>query len=914
MKKQDQEKEIRETVRRMPLEERIALCSGADNWTTKAYPEYGIPSVRMSDGPHGLRRQPDGAAMLEMEKSLPAACFPAESILACSWDEELVRETAGAIAEEAGAAGVSLLLGPGVNVKRNPLCGRNFEYFSEDPFLSGRLGAAYVCGLQEKGIGACAKHFACNSQEYCRMASDSVLDERTLRELYLSAFEYIVKTAPPAAVMCSYNKINGVYSSENGRLLTDILRGEWGYKGIVVTDWGAVGERAESFRSGCDLAMPGGSAYREKEAAEEVRSGALPEEDVNRSAERAARFAREREEGLRRDFTFSAEEHHHLAYRAAVQSAVLLKNEGGALPLRKKDRISAAGRASKGNAVPPDKKEEVCFIGRMAEVPRYQGSGSSHIRPERLHTIRELAPGIPYAPGYEERGQTSEALLGEAAGLARSAGKTVVFAGLTEADESEGLDREDMRMPEGHLALIEVLAGAAEQLIVVLFGGSPMEAPWADRADAVLYMGLSGQAQAEAVLALLYGEETPSGKLAESWPFCYEDCPSSGFYSHGMRNAEYREGIFAGYRYYDTAHVPVRWPFGWGLSYTSFALSDLRREGNRISVRVENTGGRAGAEVVQLYIGKEVSAVFRPRRELKGFQKVFLQAGEEREVFFDLCPEDFRVWADGWMIEKGEYQIYAGDHLGEDMLSAACLAEELFPETAMRVDSGNDREEEIFPKEIIRTDWSGGRAEDHAQDGMDTDDADGDSGKEERLTDAETGGASARNAGTGERTEGPGAAGTAAVPSGVQAGPEKTEWRDRPVLREIPSGSRYAAGENWYSTLKGKPSRADLEGLMGRKIHDPGKEEVITVTSTLGDVMQASALLRLVYCLLDRIAAKKSGGRETVQYRMTMAMISGVTLRAAQTAGGIRRNIADGLALIANGHPLRGIFKMLRKS
>ena len=800
------EQEIDRILRKMTLEEKIALCSGQDNWHTKAYDQYGIPAIMMSDGPHGLRKQEEGTDMLGLNKSVPATCFPTASISACSWDEDLLSEIGGAIADEAGANGVSVVLGPGVNIKRNPLCGRNFEYFSEDPVLSGRLGTAWVRGAQQKGIGASLKHFACNSQEYYRMSSDSLIDERTLRELYLSAFERVVKEAKPATVMCSYNLINGTCSSENKWLLKDVLRGEWGYEGAVVTDWGAIGDRSTGFAAGCDLAMPGGSSYGEAEAAENVKNGTLSEADVDCCAANVLHLILNGHLALKGNFSYTAQEHHELAYRAAVKSAVLLKNEDRILPLR------------------PGKK--LCLIGKMAKEPRFQGSGSSHINPTQLHSICELWPDIPYAAGYSDAPDADPELIRKAKELAASCDVTVVCAGLTDLYESEGLDRENMKMPAGQLALIEALAEVTENIVVVLYGGSAMETPWADKVKGILYMGLPGQAGAEAAIAILAGDENPSGKLAESWPYRYEDCPSASFYSNGNRDAEYREGLFAGYRYYDTAEVPVRWGFGYGLSYTTFVCSDLRTEENRAFITVENTGERAGDEIVQLYLGRKESAIFRPKRELKGFTKVHLEPGEKREVCFRLAPEDLRFWDDGWKALSGGYQVWAGGGLHEQMLSG----------------------------EITLSDeWLAGSAQDHGPDAV-------------RLITPEE------------------------------------------ITVNIGSADR----KLWYAHPKGEPPRADWESLMRHPVPVRGVEKPYTLSTPLSDAMEGSAILRLVYRIYEKNTAKQSG-RDSVQYKMTMAVIREVTLRAVQTANGMGGHVADALVLIANGHLFAGIREMLSK-
>jgi len=624
----------------MKLKEKIALCSGRDEWHTKAFPKYGIPSVMMSDGPSGLRKQSCAGRMPGISRSEPATCFPAESLAACSFDRSLVNELGEAIAEEAGAAGVSLLLGPGVNIKRNPLCGRNFEYFSEDPYLSGQLAAAYVSGVQKKGIGACLKHFACNSQEYCRMVSDSIIDERTLRELYLPAFETAVKNGRPEAVMCAYNQLNGTYCSDNRHLLTDILRNEWGFDGFVVTDWGAIHDRSKSFEAGCDLVMPGGSAYGEKDAYRNVLKGALDESHIDRSAERVLRFVDRAHRVLAtQTFSFDADRHHQLARKIAEQSAVLLKNEDGILPCS---------------------PEEIALVGRMAENFRGQGFGSSRVNPARLDSLLSLLPDVPYAPGCDEEGGTTDTLVEEAVSLAKTVKKVVIVAGLPDSAESEGFDRSHMKMPEGQNRLISEIARANPNVVVVLCCGSPVETPWAEEVKGILYMGLSGQAGAGALINLLTGRANPCGRLAETWPVSYEDCPSAKFYAGGMRNAEYREGIYVGYRYYEKAGKPVRFPFGYGLSYTTFSYSDLRIEGGRVQVTVTNTGGRFGGEAVLLYVHVPQDGIHRPVRELKGFEKVFLSPGESRVVSFELDERAFAVWNGRWVVYRGEYAIQVG--------------------------------------------------------------------------------------------------------------------------------------------------------------------------------------------------------------------------------------------------------------
>ena len=631
--------DIEKILQQMTLEDKIALCSGENFWETKKYEKYGIPSLFMCDGPHGLRKQEDVADMLGVNESRKATCFPAEVTTAGSWDAELLAEIGAAIGEEAREQGVGLVLGPGANLKRNPLCGRNFEYFSEDPYLAGKLAAGFVRGAEAQGISTSLKHFAVNSQEKSRFTSNSVLDDRTLRELYLTAFEIAVKEGKPSTVMCAYPKLNGIHCSDSKALLTDILREEWGFGGMVVTDWGAMNDRIEGFRAGCDLNMPGGSDYMEKEVLQAVKDGTLPESCVDDSARRVLELVFRAAETLNRQASCDHEAHHALAKRAAAEGAVLLKNEGGILPLKQDAKIAV--------------------IGAMAKRMRYQGAGSSHINPTKLTQPLDFLPDAIYAPGCDERGDTTDALLDEARAAAEQAEVAVIFAGLPDRYESEGFDRDDMKMPAGHLRMIEAAASANPNTVVVLLCGSAVECPWADGVKAVLYMGLPGQAGGEAIAELLYGRVNPSGKLAESWPFTYGDVPSSEVYGK-TADALYQEGVYVGYRYYDRAGVPVRWPFGYGLSYTEFDYSSLTVNGDTVSVAVKNTGSFAGAEVVQFYIRAPQDGLHRPLRELKGFQKVFLQPGESRTLTFTLTDRSFAVWQDGWKIPGGTYAVCVG--------------------------------------------------------------------------------------------------------------------------------------------------------------------------------------------------------------------------------------------------------------
>ena len=631
--------DIEKILQQMALEDKIALCSGENFWETKKYEQYGIPSLFMCDGPHGLRKQEDVADMLGVNESRKATCFPAEVTTAGSWDPELLTKIGAAIGQEAKEQGVGLVLGPGANLKRNPLCGRNFEYFSEDPYLAGKLAAGFIRGAEAQGISTSLKHFAVNSQEKSRFTSNSVLDDRTLRELYLTAFEIAVKEGKPSTVMCAYPKLNGVHCSDNKRLLTDILRTEWGFDGMVVTDWGAMNDRIEGFRAGCDLNMPGGSDYMEKEVLQAVKNGTLPVSCIDNSARRVLKLVFRAAETLKATAPCDYEAHHALAKRAAAEGAVLLKNEGGILPLQQGAKIAV--------------------IGTMAKRMRYQGAGSSHINPTNLSQPLDFLPDAIYAPGCDDRGDTTDALLDEARAAAEQAEVAVIFAGLPDRYESEGFDRDDMKMPAGHLRMIEAVVSANPNTVVVLLCGSAVECPWADEVKAVLYMGLPGQAGGEATAELLYGRVNPSGKLAESWPFTYEDVPSSEVYGK-TADALYQEGVYVGYRYYDRAGAPVRWPFGYGLSYTEFDYSSLTVNGDTVSVAVKNAGSFAGAEVVQLYIGAPQDGLHRPLRELKGFQKVFLQPGESWTVTFTLTDRSFAVWQDGWNIPAGTYAVRIG--------------------------------------------------------------------------------------------------------------------------------------------------------------------------------------------------------------------------------------------------------------
>ena len=638
----------------MTLEDKIALCEGANFWETKTFEKYAIPTMFVCDGPNGLRKQDvtAGTDMLGVNNSRPATCFPAAVTTANSWDTELLESVGKAIAYEAKDQRVGVVLGPGCNIKRNPLCGRNFEYFSEDPYLSGKLAAGFIRGVESQGIGTSLKHFAANSQEESRFTSDSVMDERTLRELYLTGFEIAVKEGKPATVMCSYNKLGGIHASDHKQLLTDILRTQWGFDGMVVSDWGAMNDRIEAFKAGCDLNMPGGSDYMTKECRQAVLDGVLSENDIDESVRRILKQVFHATDILKEPYECDYDANHAIARRAAEQGAVLLKNEDALLPL--------------------NRDAKVAVIGAMAQNMRFQGAGSSHVNASKLDRPSDFFNNVVYAQGCDERGDTTDAMLKEAVAAAQSAQVAVVFAGLPARYESEGFDRADMKMPEGHDRMIRAVAAINPNTVVVLLCGSAVECPWADQVKAVLYMGLPGEAGGEAIANLLYGRANPSGKLAESWPYAYEDVPSAEIFSK-TGDALYLEGIYAGYRYYDKANVAVRWPFGYGLSYTTFRYRDLVVENDLVKVTVSNTGKYPGGEVVQLYVAAPQDSIHRPVRELKGFEKVFLQPGQSKEVTFVLDERSFAIWQDGWKVPAGTYTIQVADLTEQIPVSGVCV-------------------------------------------------------------------------------------------------------------------------------------------------------------------------------------------------------------------------------------------------
>ena len=648
-----------EIIAKLNLEQKCALLSGAGTFTTRGYQKAGVPAITLSDGPNGVRKQAGAADHLGLNPSVPATCFPTAATVACSWDPALGEEIGRAMGEEAAAQEVSVLLGPGLNTKRSPLCGRNFEYFSEDPYLSGKMAAAYVRGIQSEGIAACPKHFAANSQELRRMASDSVLDERTLRELYLTGFEIVVKESAPKTIMSSYNLVNGTYANENAHLLQEILRGDWGFTGAVVTDWGGSNDHALGVKNGSTLEMPapGGDAVRELLAA--VQSGKISEADVDARLDELLTLVLDTSAAVQKHSrSFDADAHHALARRAAAESTVLLQNDG-ILPLAADTKVA--------------------ILGDFAENPRYQGAGSSAVNSLKVDTVLEnLAQSglrvLGFAPGFDRRGMADAAKEAEAVALAKQADVAVLFLGLDEIKESEGLDRTDMKLADNQIALLKAVQQANPNTVVVLNAGSSLETPWLTHCRAVVYGALGGQAGAGAVLDVLTGKLNPCGKLAETWANCYEDTPAKDNFAGAGRTVQYREGLYVGYRYYQTAGVPVAFPFGHGLSYTSFAYSDLKASADGVTLTVTNTGDRAGAEIVQLYVAKPDAKIFRPAQELKGFAKVPLRPGESRTVVIPLDDKAFRYWniqTDRWEIEGGQYELRVGASCADIRLTAA---------------------------------------------------------------------------------------------------------------------------------------------------------------------------------------------------------------------------------------------------
>lgn len=641
-----------EIVARLTVEERASLTSGLDFWHTEPVARENIPSIMLTDGPHGVRKQTAEGDHLGLHSSVPATCFPPAVALGCSFDPELLERVGAALGAEARALQVGVLLGPGINIKRSPLCGRNFEYLSEDPLLSGVLGAALVHGMQSQGVGASLKHFAANNQETDRMRVSADIDPRPLREIYLRAFERVVRDAQPWTVMCSYNRINGVYSSRNPWLLTDVLRGEWGFEGLVVSDWGAVDDRVASLAAGLDLEMPSTGGRTDAEIVAAVRAGTVDESVLDTAAARVIELVQKAVAASDPRATFDADAHHALAREVAGQSIVLLRNENDLLPL-----------ATDAN---------IAVIGELARTPRYQGAGSSRIEPTRLDNaldeIRSLSGrDVPFAAGYALDGSDSAELVDEAVKRAADADIAVVFLGVPAELESEGFDRDDLELPQRQTALLDAVLTANPNVVVVLSNGGVVRlSGFADRVPAIVEGWLLGQAGGGAVADVLYGHVNPSGRLAETVPIRLEDTPAHTNFPGEHGHVRYGEGLFVGYRSYDARRLDVSFPFGHGLSYTTFEYSDAAVESDgdlTVQVTVTNTGGRAGAEVVQVYAGAPGSSVARAPRELKGFTKVRLDSGESQRVAVSIRRDDLAYWdtrVDSWVVEGGTYSIDIG--------------------------------------------------------------------------------------------------------------------------------------------------------------------------------------------------------------------------------------------------------------
>ena len=648
------ERDIKSLIAQMTLEEKASLCSGLDNWHTKPIERLGIPSIRMSDGPHGLRKE-----VPNQQTSVPSTCFPTAVTTASSWDRELIKQMGQALAQECQAEEVDIILGPAINIKRSPLCGRNFEYFSEDPYLSSQLATAYIQAVQSMGVGTSLKHYAANNQEYRRFTIDETIDERTLREIYLSNFEGAVKEGKPWTVMCSYNRVNGILASENKYLLTEILKEEWGFEGFVVSDWGAVDERVEGIKAGLDLEMPSSYGIGDQKIIEAVKIGKLDEKELDQTVERLLKIIFKAVDNRKRGTTYDKQAHHKLARKIAGESMVLLKNQDNILPLKKEGTIA--------------------IIGAFAKKPRYQGGGSSHVNPTKLDNaleeIEKLVQGkakIIYEEGYNlDNDEMNQELIDKAKETAKKSNVAIIFAGLPDRYESEGYDRKHMKMPENHNKLIEEVSKVQPNTIVVLSNGAPVEIPWIDKVKGLLESYLGGQAGGGAVADILFGEVNPSGKLAETFPKKLSHNPSYLNFPGEGNKVEYREGVFVGYRYYDKKEIEPLFPFGYGLSYTTFEYTDISvdkkeitdKETIEVKVKVKNTGKVKGKEIVQLYVRDVESKVNRPEKELKGFEKIELAPGEEKTVTFKLDKRSFAYYNTeirDWYVESGEFEILVG--------------------------------------------------------------------------------------------------------------------------------------------------------------------------------------------------------------------------------------------------------------
>lgn len=661
-------REVEEILKELTIEEKACLCQGASFWMTKEIKEKGVPEIMVTDGPHGLRKQTGETDHLGVNKSVPATCFPSSATVCSSWDTDLMQEIGEALGEECLKEQVSVLLGPGANIKRSPLCGRNFEYFSEDPYLSSQMAKNHILGVQSKGIGTSLKHFALNNQETRRMTVDARADERTLREIYLASFEAAVKEAKPWTVMAAYNKVNGEFCCENHHIVKEILRDEWGYKGVLVSDWGAANDQVKGISEGFDLRMPYAGEVMTTKIVEAVKNEQLREEELDTSVKRILTLIKKGTENKKENAAYDVEAHHLLARRAAEESAVLLKNENCVLPIAKNEKIAV--------------------IGALAKYVRYQGGGSSHVIPTKQLNVLEVLErdytdvDYCYARGYRlKKDRIDEDYKREAVEAAKQSDKVVVFIGLPDGWESEGFDRTHMRIPENQIDLLKTLRETGKPVIALLFAGAPVEMPWLENVDALFAMYTGGQAVSEAIVRLLFGEANPCGKLSETYPIHLEHTPCSLTYPQ-KEVADYEEGIFVGYRYYEKKKLPVQFAFGHGLSYTQFSYGNLEVEKGQISdqetvkVRfdVTNTGNCAGKEIVQLYVRDVECSVPRPEKELKGFAKVSLNPGETRRVEMNLDKRSFayyNVELSDWDAETGEYEILIGASSADIRLSGS---------------------------------------------------------------------------------------------------------------------------------------------------------------------------------------------------------------------------------------------------
>ena len=650
-------------ISKLTLEEKCYLFSGKDFWQSRSVKAKGVPNMTLSDGPHGIRKQEGAGDQLGLNGSLPATCFPTAATIANSWDPALGEEIGRCLGEEAASQDVCVLLGPGLNMKRSPLCGRNFEYFCEDPYLAGKMAAGYIRGIQENGVSACPKHFAANNTELRRQASDSIVDERTLREIYLTGFEIAVRESKPKSIMSSYNMINGVYANENEHLLQEILRDEWGFDGFVVSDWGASNDHVAGVAAGSHLEMPSTGGDSDEELIAAVKAGKISEALIDRRVDElldVVLSTRKAVDPLKgKDFDKDA--HHAMAMKASEQSIVLLKNENNILPLKKGSKVAV--------------------IGEFAQQARYQGAGSSVVNCTKLDHTMDVIKNfdlnvVGFEAGYPRSGAGNAEMQAKAVELAKKADYVLLYIGLDEISESEGLDRGHMRLPQSQVDLLKAVSEVNKNVIAVMSAGSSVEMPWLDQCKAMVHGYLCGQAGASAVLKVILGDVNPSGKLTETYPIKYEDTPSAPYFPAKERTVEYREGLYIGYRYFETANVPVLFPFGFGLSYTTFAYSDLKITDKGVTFVIQNTGKRDGAEVAQLYVHAKKPTIYRPSKELKGFTKVFLKAGEKKTVtipFDDKTFRYFNVKTNKFEVDGGEYDILVGASVADIRLTGSVV-------------------------------------------------------------------------------------------------------------------------------------------------------------------------------------------------------------------------------------------------